>query len=41
MYSKTTSLLLMLATLPGGVFASTTLPAKIEVPAGNITYLTS
>jgi len=34
MYSKTTSLLLMLATLPGGVFASTTLPAKLKCRPG-------
>jgi hypothetical protein len=43
MYSKTTSLLLMLAAaLPGGVFVkSTAVPANLEVPAGNSAYLTA
>jgi hypothetical protein len=43
MYSKTTSVLLMLAAaLPGGVFVrSINVPANLEVPAGHSAYLTT
>jgi len=43
MYSKTRNMLLLLAaSLPGGVFVrSTNVPANLEVPSGNIAYLTT
>ena len=43
MYSKTRNMLLLLAaSLPGGVFVrSMNVPANLEVPAGNIAYMTT